>query len=293
MDAVDTLRLRGLHVKHPLWRNLLAEFFGTALLLFIGDSIVAQLVLSRDKINTWIQINIGWALAIVFSVQAVARTSGGHLNPAISLAVCTLGRLPVLHFLLYSIAQILGAFVGSAGMYLVYYETFNAFDGGNRMLHGINGTGNIFCSYPAPHVSMIWAIIDQIAGTGVLALLAAIVIDRRSGIPSFLHPLYFGFIVCLIGCSFGMNLGYPINPARDFGPRLFSAFIYGGQVFSHPFNGYFLAPIIGPMIGAVLGIWIYQLCSGLHLPELDEVNEYRIVQVHNDERDQVKLLEKK
>ncbi|RCN28332.1 hypothetical protein ANCCAN_25924 [Ancylostoma caninum] len=78
--------------------------------------------------------------------------------------------------------------------------------------------------------------------------------------------MIFGFLVMMIGTAFGMNLGYPINPARDFGPRLFSVFTHGLGVFSTPYPSYFLAPIIGPLVGALLGGWLYQVSLGMHIP---------------------------
>lgn len=136
--------------------------------------------------------------------------------------------------------------MASLGMYSYYYgillilpveiilkfsEQFNAFDGGNRTILGATGTAGCFASYPSPNLGVWGPYIDQCVGTGVLAYFLCVVIDERNQIPKIWHPMFFGFLVMMIGTGFGMNIGYPINPARDLGPRLFSYFIYGPGVF--------------------------------------------------------------
>nr|CDJ89711.1 Major intrinsic protein domain containing protein [Haemonchus contortus] len=88
---------------------------------FIGLSVIMQLILSDEKINTWTQINFGWGLAIVFTVYLGAKTSGGHYNPAVSITMLTFGKLSFSHFIIYCIVQTAGAFVGAATAYLLYY----------------------------------------------------------------------------------------------------------------------------------------------------------------------------
>ncbi|VDM83196.1 unnamed protein product [Strongylus vulgaris] len=119
----DLLR-EAIHIRTPWVRNALSEFFGTFLLLFIGIGIVMQFVLSNERLNTWVQINFGWGFAISFTVYCCAKTSGGHYNPAVSLAMVTFGRLSVRDFFIYIIVQTLGAFVGAAGAYGIYYSKF-------------------------------------------------------------------------------------------------------------------------------------------------------------------------
>ncbi|VDM78895.1 unnamed protein product [Strongylus vulgaris] len=202
-----------IQIRDKTLRNALGEFFGTALLLFIGIGIVMQFVLSHEKLNTWVQINIGWGFAIAFCVYTICKLSGGHLNPAVSFAFYTLGKLPLKDYLwgirghlnpavsfafytlgklplkdclFYCFAQTFGAFVGTAGAYGIYFVA------------GPKGTGVCFCSFPEAHVSNTIAFFDQVRST-----------------------------------SMGMNVGYPINPARDLGPRIFMLFIgYGSEAFT-------------------------------------------------------------
>uniref|UniRef100_A0AAU6SI65 Aquaporin 1 n=1 Tax=Steinernema monticolum TaxID=90984 RepID=A0AAU6SI65_9BILA len=254
-----------IRIKNPLIRNLLAEFLGTLMLLFFGTSIVAQFILSGEKLNTWIQINVGWGFAIAFCVYATAKTSGGHLNPAISLAMVTLGRLPLVHFFLYTIVQTLGALIGSGLMYAVYYEAIQA---------NSNITDKekimLFTSYPRDYVTWTGAFVDQAVGTGFLAFFVCVVIDKRNKIPDVVHPLFFGFILMTIGMAFGINLGYPINPARDFGPRILASMIVSKEAFTILNGYYWIAPAFAPFFGAVSAVWFYHVGFGAHLPDPEE-----------------------
>ncbi|CAJ0607659.1 unnamed protein product [Cylicocyclus nassatus] len=262
-------RLRSRGVKNVLLRNLVAEFVGTFLLVFIGTCNVAQFHLGRGKTTTWIGVNIGWGFALMFSVMATANTSGGHLNPAVSLLMWSFGHLPFLWVLLYSVAQTAGAFLAAACTYYFYYETFNHYDRGVRTVLGPMGTGLVFCSYPAPYIGHFTPYLDQIVGTAILCYFVCMTIDERNRIPKVWHPLIFGLLLIMIGTAYGVHLGYPINPARDLGPRLFSFLTHGSGVFSKPYPTYFLAPIIGPLIGALLGGWLYHVSVGMHLPAVE------------------------
>ncbi|EYC07948.1 hypothetical protein Y032_0068g218 [Ancylostoma ceylanicum] len=260
-------RLRSAGVRNILVRNLISEFVGTFLLVFIGTCNVAQFHLGREKTTTWIGVNIGWGFAIMFSVMATAKLSGGHLNPAVSILFWSFGHLPGLWLVLYSVVQTAGAFLAAMCMYLYYYEAFDQYDSGIRAIAGPTGTAVVFCSYPAPYLGYFTPYLDQIIGTGILAYFLCVVIDEKNKVPKVWHPMIFGFLVMMIGTAFGMNLGYPINPARDLGPRLFSVFTHGSGVFSTPYPSYFLAPIIGPLVGALFGGWLYQVSLGMHIPD--------------------------
>ncbi|WKY09714.1 hypothetical protein Q1695_002236 [Nippostrongylus brasiliensis] len=270
-DAVfipDLLR-KAIHIKNPLLRNAISEFFGTAMLLFIGLAVVMQLILSDEKMNTWTQINFGWGLAITFTVYTCSKTSGGHYNPAVSLTMVTFGKLPIHHFFVYIVVQTAGAFVGAAVSYALYYDQFLHYDGGVRRILGEKGTARCFCSFPDPHVSNLTCFFDQICGTGLLVFFVAVVIDKRNKIPDAAHPWLFGFILVMVGCCCGMNLGYPINPARDLGPRFFAYILYGPEVFTIH-NYYFWIPVVAPCVGAPLAAWMYHFCVGAHIPGSDE-----------------------
>jgi MIP family channel proteins len=249
-------------------RELLAEFLGTFVLIVFGVGVVAQVVLSRQTAGTYLSINIAWGLAVAMGCYVAAGVTGAHLNPAVTLALAAHRRFPWSKVLPYSIAQIAGAFVASAVVYATYHEALAAFDGGVRQVNGALGTAGIWATYPQPFLSAFpGGVVDQIVGTALLVGVIFAVTDRRnSPAPAGLAPVVVGLLVVLIGATFGFNSGYAINPARDFGPRLFTFVAgWGGEVFSAGHNWWWV-PIVAPCIGALLGGTVYDLCVGNHFP---------------------------
>lgn len=160
----------------------------------------------------------------------------------------TFKQITPLRFLLYSLVQTAGAFVGSAITYLVYRDAINAYDGGNRQVYGLKATAGIFASYSQPNVGAFNGLVDQIVSTALFCLFIAHVTDKRNKYPSWSQPLVLGSVFVMIGTAFAYNAGYPCNPARDFGPRLFSFIIgYGIEVFSFKSYNWFWIPIVGPL----------------------------------------------
>jgi MIP family channel proteins len=245
-------------------REMLAEFFGTFILIVFGVGVVAQVVLSRNTAGTYLSINIAWGLAVTMGCYVAAGVTGAHLNPAVTLALAVHRKFPWGKVLPYSIAQIAGAFVASAVVYLAYREALTAFDGGVRQVAGAQGTAGIWATYPQQFLSTFpGGVIDQVVGTALLvAVIFGITDSRNSPAPAGLAPIVVGLLVVLIGATFGFNSGYAINPARDFGPRLFT-FVggWGAEVFRAG-NGWWWVPVVAPCIGAVLGGWVYDVFVG-------------------------------
>jgi len=240
-------------------RELLAEFFGTFVLIMFGVGVVAQVVLSRHTAGDTLSINIAWGLAVTMGCYVSAGVTGAHLNPAVTLALAVHRKLPWNKVLPYAVAQIAGAFVASIVVFVTYHEALAAFDGGVRQVLGAQGTAGIWATYPQPFLSVFpGGVIDQIVGTALLvACIFGITDSRNSPAPAGLAPVIVGLLVVLIGATFGFNSGYAINPARDFGPRLFTfAAGWGGEVFRAG-NGWWWVPIVAPCIGGVLGGWVY------------------------------------
>src|SRR5262249_23484562 len=193
--------------------------------------------------------------------------SGAHLNPAVTLALAVRKLFPWPKLLPYWIAQTAGAFAGAGVAFFVYREAFNAFDGGMRMITGPKGTAGIFATYPQSYLSTMGGLIDQIVGTALLMLVISAIGDARNNTIGNLGPIVIGFLVMAIGMAFGLNAGYAINPARDFGPRLFTAIAGWGIDVFRVNNFYFWVPIVGPLIGGPLGAGIYDLLIGNHFPK--------------------------
>ncbi len=242
-------------------REALAEFFGTAILLTVGLGVVAQTVLSSNSAGSPLGIHLCWGLAVVLGVYASAGVSGAHLNPAVTLALAVRRGFPWARVPSYLVAQLLGAFVGAAIVYLTYREALAAFDGGVRQVLGPQGTAGIFATYPAAYLSTFGGFVDQVVGTALLVAMVFALSDERNAPPSAsLVPLFVGLTVVAIGMAFGVNAGYAINPARDFGPRLFTALAgWGGEVFTAA-NAFWWVPIVGPCVGGVVGGTAYDLC---------------------------------
>lgn len=270
MEKVQTK----LRVRNELGRALLGEFLGTFILVLAIGCVSAQAVL-KPSLNQMIGINVGVGLGIAFGVAVCAKVSGGHINPAVSLMFLTFKQLSLARFALYSLAQLAGAFVGALVTFLVYIDGISQFDGGTRQVYGSKATGHIFASYPGAHLGVLNGFLDQVVATAVFCLLIAHITDKRNHYPSWVQPYLVGTSFVLVGTAFAYNAGYPCNPARDFGPRLFTLIAgYGWQVFSHNDYLWFWVPIIAPFIGAVVGAWIYQFVIGIHIPAEEQ---YEIV----------------
>ena len=242
-------------------RELAAEFLGTFTLIVFGVAVVAQVVLSRQTNGQYLSINIGWGLAVTMGAYVAGGVSGAHLNPAVSLALAVHRGFPWKKVLPYSFAQLAGAFVAALVVYVTYHEAFANFDNGIRQVTGPEGTAGIFATYPQPFLSTFpGGFIDQIVGTALLVLgIFAITDQCNANLPNPFAPIVVGALVFLIGATFGYNAGYAINPARDFGPRLFTAVAgWGGDVFRAG-NSWWWVPIVAPCIGGVLGGYAYDL----------------------------------
>ena len=251
-------------MSRELTRELLAEFFGTFILIVFGVGVVAQVVLSRQTAGAYLSINIAWGLAVAMGCYVAAGVTGAHLNPAVTIALAAHRKFPWAKVVPYSLVQVAGAFVASAVVFVTYREAFAAFDGGVRQVLGPQGTAGIFATYPQPFLSVFpGGFIDQVVGTALLVIgILAITDSRNSPAPAGLAPLVVGLLVVLIGATFGFNAGYAINPARDFGPRLFTAIAgWGGGVFTAA-NNWWWVPIVAPLVGGVAGGATYDFFVG-------------------------------
>jgi len=255
-------------MEKGLLRELLAEFLGTCVLIMFGVGVVAQVVLSKRAAGDTLSINIAWGIAVMMGCYVSAGVTGAHLNPAVTLALAVHRQFPWGKVLPYSCAQLAGAFVASAVVFVTYHEALGAFDGGVRQVLGAQGTAGIWATYPQSFLSTFpGGFIDQVVGTALLVgVILGITDTRNSPVPAGLAPVVVGLLVVVIGTSFGFNAGYAINPARDFGPRLFTFVAgWGGEVFSAG-NAWWWVPIVAPCVGGVVGGWVYDACVGHRFP---------------------------
>lgn len=279
----------GLKRSGGLWGEVLAEFLGTFVLICFGDGVVAMAVAAlpgsgRAATDTtifmaagdWLLITWGWAFAVALGVYVAGGVSGAHLNPAVTLAFAVRRKFAWNKVIPYVVAQVVGAFAAAALLYVVYFNAIDAFNSASKTQRDQAGglaTFSIFATFPAPyfHGNLTIPLIDQIIGTAFLVIFIVAIIDlRNTAVKANLGPLMIGFAVAAIGMSFGANAGYAINPARDFGPRVF-AWLAGwgdvampGTITGVPgaFSWYFWVPIVGPLLGGVIGVLIYDWFIG-------------------------------
>jgi MIP family channel proteins len=251
------------------WREAVAELLGTFLILVFGTASVAQSLLSGGTAGSPLSIHLSWGLGVTMGIYASAGVSGAHLNPAVTLAFAAFRGFPWRKVPAYLLAQVLGAFAGAAVTFVTYREAFDHFDGGVRQVVGDKATAGIFATYPQPFLSVVpGGFVDQVVGTALLLLVLFALGDRRNAGPAGGGPVLVGALVVLIGMTFGFNAGYAINPARDLGPRLFTAIAgWGSEVFRAG-GGWWWVPIVAPCLGALLGGFVYdQLITRHHPPE--------------------------
>ncbi|EOR75729.1 TPA: aquaporin family protein [Yersinia enterocolitica] len=249
----------------------IAEFLGTALLIFFGVGCVAALKLAGASFGQW-EISIIWGLGVSMAIYLTAAISGAHLNPAVTIALWLFACFDRRKVLPYIVAQVAGAFCAAALVFGLYYNLFIDFEQTHQIARGsvesLNLAG-IFSTYPNPHISVFQAFLVETVITAILMCLILALTDDGNGIPRGpLAPLLIGILIAVIGGSMGPLTGFALNPARDFGPKLFAYFAGWGEV---AFTGrrdipYFLVPIFGPIVGALVGAFGYRALIGRHLP---------------------------
>lgn len=245
-----------------------AEFIGTMILLLFGDGCVATFLLFNNLgannaatpfANTWPVITFGWGFGVMLGVYVAGAVSGAHLNPAVTLALAARGKFAWNKVLPYMGAQLLGAFIAAAILYFVYQGAIQHAISVGPAHNLVDAAGGVFYTSAKPFVGTFGAFCDEFVGTALLVgLIFAITDGRNQPVQANLNPLIIGFLVVAIGTSFGLNTGYAINPARDFGPRLWIALVSGGA----SLDAYTWIPIVAPLLGGVAGAFIYDYTVG-------------------------------
>ena len=229
-----------------------AETIGTAILILLGDGVVAATLLARSKAENggWIVIALGWGMAVAIAVYAVAQFSGAHINPAVTLGLAVIGEAQWGDVPAYIAGQFLGAFIGAVLVYLAYLNHWGATaDPGSKLA--------VFCTGPAIRATPA-NFITEVIGTFILVF-AVLAIGANEGIgESGLVPLLVGFLVLAIGLSLGGPTGYAINPARDLGPRIAHAVLPIPGKGSSDW-GYAWLPVVAPIVGGILGALGFEL----------------------------------
>jgi glycerol uptake facilitator protein len=241
-----------------LLAELIAEFLGTFVLILFGTGVVAMVLLfpTHNPGETihggFTNITLGWGLGVTMGIYIAGKVSGAHLNPAVTLALAVFRDFSWRKVLPYSIAQTLGAFSAAALVFWNYLPAFHQVD--PQLEH----TAGVFTTFPAFPGLPQAGFLDQLIGTGLLVLMIFAITDEFNLPPGAnLTPLLIGLVVVAIGMSFGGMHGYPINPARDFGPRLFAALAGFHNNGLTDGSHVWWIPIVAPLLGGLGGAAVY------------------------------------
>ncbi len=238
---------------------LVAEILGTMMLILLGNGVVANVVLNGTKGNNsgWIVITTGWALAVFVGVVVAGPYSGAHLNPAVTIALATAGKISWALVPEYIAGEMLGAMLGAFLVWLFYKDHFKATE---------DEGGKLACFSTGPAIKNTFSnLISEIIGTFVLVFVIFYLagpsldilgeVDARAiiGLGS-IGAVPVAFLVWVIGLSLGGTTGYAINPARDLGPRIMHSIL---PVKGKSDWGYAWIPVVGPIIGCVIAALLY------------------------------------
>jgi glycerol uptake facilitator protein len=256
-----------------MFGQFVGELFGTFILVLLGDGVVANVGLAPRLAGTaynWNTITIGWAFAVIIAVYVSAGVSGAHLNPAVTVAMAAKRGFPWSKVLPYIGAQMIGAFLGALGVYLCYREGLVSAGMPNVWC---TGPGSVFgqsfwgaaSSASTGGYGFVTAFITETIGTAVLLWgILASGDPKNTGLMHNMGPFLVGGAVLAVGLSLGGPSGYAINPARDLGPRIFGLLVGTKDLFS---SGYWWIPILGPIVGGVIGVFTYDWFITAFLPK--------------------------
>jgi glycerol uptake facilitator protein len=253
--------------KNSYLGELIAEFLGTMILILFGVGVVAQVVTNPEgKLGGHDSIAWAWGIGVILGVYVSARISGGHINPAVTIALAAFKGFPWRKVLPYSLAQTAGAFVAGLIVRFTYADLIFKVDPDHTIK-----TQGIYSTLPGngiEGVSITTAFFDQIVGTAILVFVVFALINAANNPPlANLVPVVIGLLVVGIGMAWGANAGYAINPARDFGPRLASLITgYQDAMFDQHGVLYFWLPIVAPIIGGLLGGALFKYAVEAFLP---------------------------
>lgn len=242
------------------------EVIGTALLILLGNGVVANVVLNNTKADNsnWNTIALGWGMAVFVAVFSVAAISGAHLNPAVSIGLAIAGKFAWASLPGYIIGQFLGAAIGAVLVWLFYRPQFATTDDDDAKLA-------VFCTAPAIRDRLSNFLCESM-GTSVLVFAVLQLAQPEIGLGA-LDALPVGLLVLAIGLSLGGTTGYAINPARDLAPRAMYALLpIAGK--HHSDWAYAWIPVMGPLCGAALAAILYLGLGGefgIHLPRMTQL----------------------
>jgi aquaglyceroporin related protein len=245
-------------------REPMAEFAGVVILILFGAGVQCQVVLSTNPAvaaspkGDYLSTAFGWAIGIALGVWVSAGISGGHINPAVTLASATWRGFPWKKVPIYIFAQLMGGIVGAALVYANYFHAIDLFEGG-RNVRTLK-TAGLFATYAADYMTNVSAFFSEFVGTALLMLsILAFTDGKNHPVPKGLLPVALFIFFIGIASSWGMETGFAINPARDLGPRLLTSMVgYGRAVYNYRNQYWLWCPVIAPFLGAQAGALFYE-----------------------------------
>ncbi len=250
--------------------QLISEAMAMFLIIAFGDSVAAMYTLyspSPYQQAYW-GVCIAWGLAVTIAIYTTASVSGCHGNPAVTLALAVYRGFSWRKVIPYWVAQIVGAFLGAAIVYTLFSPVIDHFNAVNQLTRATGGAAGVFFTHPGLAITPMHAFGDEIILTAFLIFGIFAVTEQYNEMAPGANggALIIGLLVALIGASMGYLEAWAMNPARDFGPRLFCFFAgWGRSAFPSPDN-YWWIPIVSTLIGAVVGGGAYQLLIHPFLP---------------------------
>ena len=246
---------------------MLAEFLGTMVLILFGTGVVAMVILfghglPAEVVNGgYTNITLGWGLGVTMGIYVAGKISGAHLNPAVTITLAAFRGFPWVKVIPYCIAQTAGAFVAAALVFWNYHPAFLKAD------PGLDHTAGVFTTFPAFAEMPTAGFLDQAIGTALLLMMIFAITDERNQPVANLAPILIGLVVVAIGISFGAMHGYAINPARDFGPRLWTVVAGFKNNGLTDGSSVWWIPIAGPITGGLVGGLVYDFGIRRFLPK--------------------------
>lgn len=234
------------------------------ILCIFGNGVNCQVVLSSNtdvapmQKGDYLSVCFGWATGLALAVWISGGVSGGHVNPAVTLSLAVFRRFPWKKVPIYMFAQLLGALCGGGIAYGNYYHAIDIFEGGRRT---VPGTAVLFSSYPLDYLTNASAFFSEFLGAAILIIVVFSLMDATNGSPpTGMVPLALFITLLGISAALGMETGFSINPARDLGPRIFTAMVgYGREVFNFRHQYWIWGPILGAFSGALVGALVYDV----------------------------------
>ncbi len=264
--------------------QLISEAMAMFIIIAFGDSVAAMYTLYNPSPyqQAYWGVCIAWGLAVTLAIYTTASVSGCHANPAVTLALAVYRKFSWKKVLPYWFAQVVGAFLGAALVYFLFSPVIDSFNLTNHLVRTTGGASGVFFTHPGMAITPMHAFCDEIILTAFLIFGIFAITEKFNEMAPGANggALIIGLLVALIGASMGYLEAWALNPARDFGPRLFCFFAgWGSSALPSP-NSYWWIPIAAPLLGGLVGGGAYQLFIWPFLPARErallEENERRV-----------------